>query len=192
MATAKEAKPHDDRSNSTTVAGETSPGAHGATTTAATAQAAFLKFGAKSPIVAALVAVVLVLGALPFLFQGREESTAAVAGLPDAGYGAGHPVFYDVPDILVNMASDGEKPAFLKLALSLELEGADARARAAIDPVLPRVIDQLQTYLRELRIEDLNGSAAVFRLKEEMLRRVNLAIEPIKVKDVLFREMIIQ
>jgi flagellar FliL protein len=46
--------------------------------------------------------------------------------------------------------------------------------------------------LRELRVEDLSGSASVYRLKEELLRRVNLAVEPVKVKDVLFREMIIQ
>ena len=57
---------------------------------------------------------------------------------------------------------------------------------------MPRVVDQLQTYLRELRVEDLSGSASMFRLKEEIIRRVNLAVEPVKVKDVLFREMIVQ
>ena len=102
-------------------------------------------------------------------------------------------MFFEVPDILVNVASNGGKPAFLKLAVSLELEdGADENAMAALEPVMPRVVDQLQTYLRELRIEDLSGSAAMFRLKEELLRRVNLAAEPTKVKSVLFREMIIQ
>ena len=101
-----------------------------------------------------------------------------------------HPVFFDVPDILVNLSAGGDKPAFLKLSVSLELENEEAKA--AIEPVLPRVVDQLQTYLRELRVEDLSGSAAMFRLKEELLRRVNLAVEPVKVKDVLFREMIVQ
>lgn len=57
---------------------------------------------------------------------------------------------------------------------------------------MPRVIDQFQTYLRELRVEDLSGSAAMFRLKEELLRRVNLAAEPVHVEDVLFKEMIVQ
>jgi flagellar FliL protein len=149
----------------------------------------------------AVLVVALGLGAYFFLFSGGEEETAvAEAGHGEGGHGAAgehgegapHPVFYDVPDILVNVATGGEKQAFLKLSVSLELEGEEEPAKAAIEPVMPRVVDQLQTYLRELRVEDLSGSAAVFRLKEEMLRRVNLAVEPVKVKDVLFREMIIQ
>jgi flagellar FliL protein len=150
----------------------------------------------------AVLVVVLGLGAYMFLFSGGEEETAvAEAGHGEAGgHGAEgthgeevpHPVFLEVPDILVNVASGGDKPAFLKLSVSLELEGEEEHAKAAIEPVMPRVVDQLQTYLRELRLEDLSGSASVFRLKEEMLRRVNLAAEPVKVKDVLFREMIIQ
>lgn len=141
-------------------------------------------------------------GAYFFLFAGGEEGSGehgeagahGEAGSEGHAAEAGHhPVFFEVPDILVNVASNGGKPVFLKLAVSLELEdGADGDATAALEPVMPRVVDQLQTYLRELRIEDLSGSAAMFRLKEELLRRVNLAAEPTKVKSVLFREMIIQ
>jgi flagellar FliL protein len=149
----------------------------------------------------AVLVVALGLGAYFFLFSGGEEEHAvAEAGHGEGGHGAPgehgegvpHPVFYDVPDILVNVSTDSEKPAYLKLVVSLELEGEEEVAKAAIEPVMPRVVDQLQTYLRELRVEDLSGSAAVYRLKEEMLRRVNLAVEPVKVKAVLFREMIIQ
>jgi flagellar FliL protein len=152
----------------------------------------------------AVLVVALGAGAYFFLFSGGEEEKVAEAGHGEAGHGEGghgegahgegapHPVFFEVPDILVNVASDGDKPAFLKLSVSLELEGEEEAAKAAIEPVMPRVVDQLQTYLRELRVEDLSGSASVYRLKEELLRRVNLAVEPVKVKDVLFREMIIQ
>lgn len=152
----------------------------------------------------AVLVVALGAGAYFFLFSGGEEDKVAEAGHGEAGHGEGghgegahgegvpHPVFFEVPDILVNVASDGDKPAFLKLSVSLELEGEEEAAKAAIEPVMPRVVDQLQTYLRELRVEDLSGSASVYRLKEELLRRVNLAVEPVKVKDVLFREMIIQ
>jgi flagellar FliL protein len=140
---------------------------------------------------------VLAIVAYFFLFSGGEEHAAEGGhGEPGEAQSAHaeipHPVFYDVPDILVNVATEGDKPAFLKLSVSLELEGHGEETKAAIEPVIPRVVDQLQTYLRELRVEDLTGSASVFRLKEEMLRRVNLAVEPVKVKDVLFREMIIQ
>jgi flagellar FliL protein len=147
----------------------------------------------------AVLVIALGLGAYFFLFAGGEEQAVAEGEHGEGGHGAAaegvtlhHPVFYDVPDILVNVATGSEKPAFLKLSVSLELEGEAEAAKAAIEPVMPRVVDQLQTYLRELRVEDLSGSAAVFRLKEEMLRRVNLAVEPVQVKDVLFREMIIQ
>ncbi len=112
------------------------------------------------------VAPVLVLlvagGVYFFLFAGGEEATAE-GGEPGAhGEGAQaegevHPVFFEVPDILVNVASSSGKPVFLKLAVSLELEGADETATAHLEPIMPRVIDQLQTYLRELRIEDSIG-----------------------------------
>lgn len=147
----------------------------------------------------AVLVVVLGAGAYFFLFAGGEEPTAAEGAHGEPGaHGEApahaaeipHPVFFDVPDILVNLSGGGDKPAFLKLSVSLELENEEARA--AIEPVLPRVVDQLQTYLRELRVEDLSGSAAMFRLEEELLRRVNLAVEPVAVKDVLFREMIVQ
>lgn len=152
-------------------------------------------------------------GAYFFLFAGGEEAAGehreaaagenghgeagahgeAHAGAEGEAADAHHPVFFEVPDILVNVSSDGGKPVFLKLAVSLEVEGASHEEIAAeLEPIMPRVVDQLQTYLRELRLEDLSGSAALFRLKEELLRRVNLAADPIQVKGVLFREMIVQ
>jgi flagellar protein FliL len=57
---------------------------------------------------------------------------------------------------------------------------------------MPRVVDQFQSYLRELRVDDLHGSAGVLRLKEELLRRINVAAAPYPVKDVLLKEMIVQ
>ena len=55
-----------------------------------------------------------------------------------------------------------------------------------------RVIDQFQTYLRELRVRDLRGSAGIYRLQMELLWRVNQAAAPVEVKDVLFQEILIQ
>jgi flagellar FliL protein len=98
--------------------------------------------------------------------------------------------FFDVPDIIVNIQTPDSTPAYLKLSVALELEKVESKA--AIEPVLPRVIDQFQTYLRELRVEDVRGSTGVMRLKEELLRRVNLAVAPTPVRDVLLKEMIVQ
>ena len=99
-------------------------------------------------------------------------------------------VFYDLQELLVNLNSGGRKSSFLKIRVSLEL--ASARDKAKMDTIMPRVIDNFQTYLRELRIADLRGSAGMYRLREELLIRVNAAAAPAKIKDVLFKEMLIQ
>lgn len=98
--------------------------------------------------------------------------------------------FSDMQDILVNIQSNDGSPAYLKLGVSLELE--DEEQKKALEPLMPRITDQFQAYLRELRLDDLKGSAGVLRLKEELLRRVNVAAAPYKVRDVLLKEMIIQ
>lgn len=98
--------------------------------------------------------------------------------------------FYALPDLIVNLSSSSGASRYLKLKVQLELENeADL---PAIEAVTPRVIDQFQTYLREIRVEDLRGSAGIYRLRQELLYRVNIAAHPIKVEDVLFQEMLIQ
>lgn len=99
-------------------------------------------------------------------------------------------VFFDLPDLLVNLNTTGRKASFLKLSISLELESADDLPR--IQAVMPRIIDTFQVYLRELRVEDLRGSGGIYRLREELLARVNTAAAPVMVADVLFKEMLVQ
>jgi len=79
---------------------------------------------------------------------------------------------------------------YLKLSLSLELYTNDENA--GIQALMPRIVDQFQGYLRELRSDDLKGSAGIMRVKEELLRRTNVAAAPYRVRDVLLKEMIIQ
>lgn len=100
-------------------------------------------------------------------------------------------VFFDLPDFLVNLNAGGAKKAsFLKLSVSLELERPEDTPK--LQAVMPRVIDNFQVYLRELRVEDLRGSGGIYRLREELLARVNAAVAPVKVTDVLFKEMLVQ
>lgn len=101
------------------------------------------------------------------------------------------PSFVEVPDMLVNLAGNpGDRIQYLKVKVMLEVKGE--KQVEAIKPNLPRVTDIFQTYLRELRASDLNGSAGLFRLKEELTRRVNLAVSPNEVSAVLFKEIVIQ
>jgi flagellar FliL protein len=98
-------------------------------------------------------------------------------------------VFYTLPDIVVNMQTADGKPTFLKLKLTFELP--DHATADALDPEMPRLQDMFQTFLRELRPEDLSGSEGTFQLRTELQRRVNLVIAPSKVNAVLIEEMLI-
>lgn len=99
-------------------------------------------------------------------------------------------VFVDLPDMMVNLTAPAERPKYLKLKIALEV--ADEVTAEQIRPLLPRVIDSFQTHLREMRPEDLDGSAGMYRLKEELLRRINQAVYPAKVDAILFKELLMQ
>jgi len=115
---------------------------------------------------------------------------AAAGAAPAAGAGTGAAVFYDLPEMLVNINTAGRTRNFLKMRVSLELATEIDISR--VENVLPRIVDNFQVYLRELRLEDLQGAAGMYRLREELLNRVNAAVRPAQVKDVLFKEMIVQ
>jgi flagellar FliL protein len=98
-------------------------------------------------------------------------------------------VFYTLPDIVVNMQTPDGKPTFLKLKLAFELP--DRGTADTLDADMPRLQDVFQTFLRELRPEDLSGSEGTLQLRAELQRRVDLVIAPSKVNGVLIEEMLI-
>ena len=98
-------------------------------------------------------------------------------------------LFYTLPDVVVNMQTADGRPTFLKLKLTLELP--DQATVDALDPNRPRLQDMFQTFLRELRPEDLSGSQGSYQLRMEILRRVNLVIAPSHANAVLIEEMLI-
>ena len=107
------------------------------------------------------------------------------------GYGEkGAGGFVAVPPMIVNLNTDEDVQRYLRLTVQFEL--VDEADSAAVEAVIPRVVDQFQTYLRELRVRDLRGSAGIYRLQMELLWRVNQAAAPIEIKDVLFQEILIQ
>lgn len=103
---------------------------------------------------------------------------------------AGGPVFMEMPVQRVNLNSPDGDNTYLQLTIQLEVKNEQDKAR--VEEVMPRVIDQFQTYLRELRVRDLRGSAGIYRLQAELLDRVNAAAAPVEVQDVLFQEILIQ
>ena len=117
---------------------------------------------------------------------GKGEEVASPAVIREGPDGV---VFYTLPDLVVNMQTGDRKATFLKLKLTLELP--DGEVASTLDPNLPRLQDMFQTFLRELRPEDLSGSQGSYQLRLEILRRVNLVIAPAKVNAVLIEEMLI-
>jgi flagellar protein FliL len=149
--------------------------------------------GASAPksklklIIAAVAALAILGGGAGYFFffmhKGEEKHPEVTVVKP--------PVYVDVPEVLVNLANlPGERIQYLKVKIALEVK--DQPAVAQIQPEMPRVQDIFQTYIRELRVGDLNGSVGMFRLKEELTRRVNAALQPVQVNAVLFKELIVQ
>jgi flagellar FliL protein len=115
--------------------------------------------------------------------EGKSTSSVTVSG----GEGV---TYVGLPEMMVNMATDDGRPALLKLKVTIETANQDVVD--AIEPRLPRILDQFQGFLRELRIDDISGSAGSTRLRLELLRRVNLAIAPAEAGAVLIEEMLVQ
>ena len=120
-----------------------------------------------------------------FFMRGHGEEVHAEAPPPKP------PSFVEVPDMMVNLVgAPGERVQYLRVKIVLEVK--EEKQVEAIKPNLPRVTDLFQTYLRELRPSDINGSAGLFRLKEELTKRVNNAVAPQVVSAVLFKEIVVQ
>lgn len=146
----------------------------------------------KKVLIIAGAALLLVGGGGGGYFVVFKKKAEAKAAAEQAKAAQPKPVvFVDLPDVLVNLSSAGsDRAQYLKAKIVLEL--SDQAMVAQIQPVMPRVIDAFQTYLRELRASDLDGSAGLYRMKEELTRRVNVSIAPSKVNAVLFKEIIVQ
>ena len=161
--------------------------------------------GKKKLILIAAVALVLLLGGgggtawfLGFLGGGETVEDSAEADAAKAAEKAAaeraqrraQMVFVDMPDVLVNLQALGQRNRFLKLKVTLEVEGEPAGEQVRAS--LPRVLDSFQTYLRALTVDEVSGPGGLHRLKEELTARVNLALAPTRVEDVLIKEMLVQ
>jgi flagellar FliL protein len=126
---------------------------------------------------------------LPPKPKSDKKGDKADPNAPQVQDGPDGVVFYTLPDIVVNMQTPDGKPTFLKLKLAFELP--DHNTADTMDAEMPRLQDVFQTFLRELRPEDLAGSEGTLQLRAELQRRVNLVIAPSKVNGVLIEEMLI-
>ncbi len=154
------------------------------------------KPGKRKRLILASAAVVLLAagGAGAFFVLGgptpATEGHEGAAAPPAEDHAAEPPIYVDVPAMVVNLRGLGGQPGYLKL--HFVIVAADAEKGAEITARLPSILDALQPFLRELRPEDLAGSAAVYRLKEEMLARTATQVSAGAARDVLIQDLIQQ
>ncbi|MBM3566954.1 MAG: flagellar basal body protein FliL [Alphaproteobacteria bacterium] len=151
--------------------------------------------GRKRLLIIIILAVLLVVGGIagayfmgylnPLIEKLTGKGTEAVASQQSR-----ESVFMDLPELLVNLNTGGRRTSFIKMKVTLEVDRKEFVP--VIEKLMPRIIDNFQVYLRELKLEDLRGSVGMYRLREEMLLRVNTAAAPAQVNDVLFKEILIQ
>jgi flagellar FliL protein len=156
------------------------------------AEAPAAKGGKKKLILIALPVLLIGAGAglwftgmLPFIggkhAEEKPHETAAAAPPP---------VFVDVPQIVANLNAGPRRTSFVKLQAKLELSKPEDVA--AYTAAAPKVMDLFQTYLRDMRPEELRGSMGTYRLREQLIARASLAAAPARVVDVLFTELLVQ
>jgi flagellar FliL protein len=163
-------------------------GAEGSEAAASAAKGAAPKSKKKLVIVGAAVVVLLGAGGGGYMMLKKPHGEGA-----EAKEEVAKPVaFVDIREMTVNLAPDASQDhqRFLKFRVALEVK--DAKTAAEIQPLLPRVEDSFQVFVRELRVSDLDGSAGLYRLREELVRRVNIAVHPAKVDAVLFKDIVVQ
>ncbi|MFM9975894.1 MAG: flagellar basal body-associated FliL family protein [Beijerinckiaceae bacterium] len=160
------------------------------------------KLPSKKVMMIGAAALVLMLGGgggYWFFAKGKSSSDKMMAAAPGDSKAsvAGGPkkpsAFLDLPEMTVNLAAGGgqsDRQQFLRMKIALEV--GEQKIITDIQPMMPRIVDTFQVFMRELRPQDLEGSAGVYRLKEEMIRRVNVAVYPSRVEAVLFKELMVQ
>ncbi len=173
------------------------------TDAAAGAEAPPVKGGGKKKLLLILLPVLLLVGGgaglwftgiLPGLLgMGAPpvtEEAAAAAEAEPAPPPRSPPAFVELPEIISNLNAPGRRPVFVRLRAKLEISRAEDAA--VVTEAMPRLLDLFQTYLREVRPEELRGSAGTHRLREELIARATLAAAPARITDVLFMEFLVQ
>ena len=114
--------------------------------------------------------------------SGAPPATAgnSVGTLPDLA-------FVPLEPLIVSM---GQGSQMRHLRFRGELEVIPLH-KAEVERLLPRVVDVLNTYLRALRIEDIEDSSGLMRLRAQMLRRVQIVTGADRINDLLIMEFVI-
>ncbi len=119
--------------------------------------------------------------------EGEAAHEEEAAAAEEEGHA---PAFVELPQMKANLIMTGKKQPFMLTTIVLEVGSPEEQKM--VEEVQPRIESEINIYLRSLRPEDVQGAAGLQRLREELLLRVKEAAKPAKVKDILFKEMLVQ
>lgn len=146
--------------------------------------------GGKRKLLLITLPALLAVGAGGLWFSGTLPKLLGLAGKKPAAAAAATPVFVTIPEMIANLDAGPGRQSFVKLDAKLEVPTpADAKRAEA---VMPRIVDLFQTYLRDMRPADFQGSEGTWRLREALLARAEIALAPGHVRDVLFTQILVQ
>ena len=150
------------------------------------------KSGKKKKIIIALVVILLIAGGVTGFMIKKQKDQHAAEEAEAAHKAESKPesIFHDMDDMIINLNTEGKNVSFMKIKMTLEIAKKDDLAE--VQKMMPKITDVFQMYMRELRPSDLQGSVGLYRLKEELLLRINKIVHPAQVNDILFKEVLVQ
>jgi flagellar FliL protein len=154
----------------------------GDTPSSARGRKGWLLLIAPPAILAALLGTLWFTGLLPHWLGMHGEKLVAEKS-PE-------PVFVELPEMVANLNGNPRRPSYVKLVAKVEV--ASSKDADRVRQAMPRLQDLFQTYLREMRPEELRGSAGIYRLREELIARADAAASPARISDVLFVQILVQ
>jgi flagellar FliL protein len=129
-------------------------------------------------------------GAAAYFFLLKKPAADAQGEAAADAEPAKPPFYLPMDELQDNLVSTGKRSNFLRLSLWLQVK--DDKEGEKVKEVMPRIVDQFHTYLRSLRIEDLQGADGVQRMRDELLMRARAAAKPVEIQDVLIKAMLAQ
>ena len=100
----------------------------------------------------------------------------------------GAPVYYEMKTMTVNLKPSAQRARpFIRLTLQVELQGESAK-KAFIDNET-KIVDTMQTHLRGVQYEELNGTEGTERLREDLTIIINRIIQPERAITVLYKDI---
>jgi len=140
-------------------------------------------------IIAAVLAVAIIVALIVYFRDGASSVSSTKDKAVTLQTSSTNNYFFEMPEIVTNLAPINDKESWIKFAITLQLE--NSKDQAILDKKIPMIKDSIIVFLREIRSSDLASSGGSLMLKTELLKRVNKIMYPIQLKDILFREILL-